>query len=472
MAAATPTKQPRAPQDERSVVQCLACRKSFALDASRVTAANEGQSKGVISSLDADRGDGTRVHPQLFPHHHLYEESIKSSCVTPLSLIVSSAEETPMSVVVRPVAPVVSPQACIVPSVVYDYCHQMIADCSNTANIDLPLCARCWKATISEVELQLQRTVEEVDELCPFLNPGDDALAMVGKLAEEEKESEEEKALKGELALLDGQCVVLQAELNELEGKEQALAKEEDDTAGRVNDMLAEELLMRDEDETISAKTADAQARLERLSTFSLIAQVFVIDVTRPIGRINGHRVGKSSQEEVPPLEINCGCGYLAFLVDRLAHRNSVQFVRHRIHPLGVMSTIEVLQPKKVTYDFHLRGMFIWRTFGQAWVAFAACVKELAAHYETLLSQLPQKNAAGSEGAKADAAPSAASEPAPVCAIPHKIDAAKVGGLSVQHGDVADEVWTRAVKNIMEVLQWMISVQHLIDAARSEELTM
>jgi hypothetical protein len=113
-----------------------------------------------------------------------------------------------------------------------------------------------------------------------------------------------------------------------------------------------------------------------------ILHAAFRIDLTDPVPRINGCRLGRlpSVQPPVADEEINAACGFLVHLLDRLqkvfaADLNTMgcSFVVQ-----GSRSQIEVYAPKHAVLDFFIeRRIFSWSTFGAAWVAVAIGVGQL-----------------------------------------------------------------------------------------------
>lgn len=170
------------------------------------------------------------------------------------------------------------------------------------------------------------------------------------------------------------------------------------------------------------------------------------------------------SQSPISIQEVNGACGYLALALKCLTQRNKLTLKACTIKPNASESTIEVSDPSRKsrngqlaveTFDFFIVDRFFaWKTFGNAWVAYAKGLREVIKFLENAIEcrlQARQEVPTG-ESSCLLAAPFAI-----------ELDGSMVGSYPIKHGSVSEEVWAKGVRCVLSNLDWCFVAQTFLE---------
>jgi len=175
---------------------------------------------------------------------------------------------------------------------------------------------------------------------------------------------------------------------------------------------------------------ADQIARCRGLlKQTSVLNDAFSIWHDGAFGTICGLRLGRLPDVPVEWSEINAAWGQVALLLATLAREAHFSFSKYRIIPQGSVSKLAKVGSEKTTFDLFWSSGFFKTSFNNAMVCILFCVQELGEYAE-----------------KTDRTMS----------LPYPIEGDKVGGLSVRTG-THEVQWTRALKNLLTNLKWLIA---------------
>jgi hypothetical protein len=315
---------------------------------------------------------------------------------------------------------------------------------------DFPLCTACWTHRLAEgrkalgaLAAELEHTMDTTDSLTP---QGASMALHLGDLAEAlGSQSSTDVDLRQDREML----IATLAKVRELESEDAALdeelaqlAREEDEIAGRINDVLAAQWLGIDDQERMAADRRRLEVSLQRLERNAALEFLYHIDTEATVPTINGLRIGKLPTAQTPPAEINAACGQLLTLASVLRQRHVDDIKCPVVKSLtlnGDQSRIEVVvKGKPESQDFFItQKFFTWRTFGPAWASFASLMSALSATLRAKLS-----NSKGGNAAKLLAVD-----------LPD-VREDKVGGYSVRYGDCPDHTWTSGVREVLKLTAW------------------
>ena len=235
-----------------------------------------------------------------------------------------------------------------------------------------------------------------------------------------------DKLLKAELeekARLQNEQEVLERELMKVEEEECAVMEARNAfTAMQQREMeesnVAEER-MRAYDDAIESTTLegnDYEKHLTRLTSINIFNDMFFIWHDGPFGTISGLRLGRLSEVPVDWSEINAAWGQTALLLHTIAKDCSFNFETFEIVPYGSYTCMRKVRDKSdsvstnsapTVYKLYCNGGFFKTSFNNAMVAFLSCMHELAEFAE--FNDRTMK-------------------------VPYRIDAEKIGGLSIRTG--------------------------------------
>lgn len=291
--------------------------------------------------------------------------------------------------------------------------------------------------------------------------------------------SDEGRAAEEELAALDAQLEDLRQEELQLAIEEAALAEVEQDVrAARAHSDHQSSWLTHDRLQAHQVRLAQLQAEDMRVASLTMLTELFVIDTAAPVATINGLRVGylptttsgggsASGSSDIVPIgimEINCGCSYLAMVLQTLASRNHLSLQYCTIRVKSCETTIETILPGKKEVSeltFHIVDRFFaWKTFGAACCVFADGVRQVSEFLQRAL-----QNRLSTDSSLFPASITSWS-----LKPPHAMGDGVVGGASVKHGTANEETWTLGMRNLMDNLQWCLVAQNLLEISQRESI--
>jgi len=170
-----------------------------------------------------------------------------------------------------------------------------------------------------------------------------------------------------------------------------------------------------------------------------VFADVFCISTNGAFGTINGMRLGRLPGIAVEWAEINAALGQVALLLHTVARAHQFSFSAYALLPMGSFSKVYRLDEPRTLYELHgsssahLGRLFGSSRFDRGLTMMLACARELLSF--------------------ASSQPRAGVRPIP----PFSIEDDLVGGLSVRPQFSQEEKWTRACRQLLENLAWLLA---------------
>lgn len=353
---------------------------------------------------------------------------------------------------------------------VISFAHKAFEEISVENQFDLPLCCSCWaahnenlRAEVLELQKQINTLMETCfDDDCTFapISAGSEILLLQTDGATLASSSIDD--LEAQITEAKGQLVQLEAEWTSVSAQEDEVAMLEQQLGVDLAALQSQEDLHNDITTMNQNRDARYSSALRMFGSHGILARVYQFQLDGAVAIINGLRVGKvqskasmSTSSIIDDKEINGGCGYLIGIVAQLSAKLSIPLQGVVLNLNGSQSTITTMKngssSSKTELDFYIKtGIFVWRTFGQAWVVFANCVKLLATFYTS------------GKGGSSPPPDGEALESALTVLKEVRIEGEVVGGCNVKYGDATDEQWTKAVRNICLILQACIELEDLL----------
>lgn len=254
---------------------------------------------------------------------------------------------------------------------------------SEQAEIDHPLCEDCAETTLDMLGEELKAAEDEctsykqyLDELEVSSTPSD---------SEEDYEltlkqlKEEEQLLLKKISDIDGECKNLDSELLIEDGKQRDLKVEEQELLREYNELKRQVFELETDYESAENQFKYAEVQLDRLVKLNPFNSTFHIWYSGHFGTINGLRLGRLPNVPVEWNEINTAWGQTVLLLDSLARKLNLVFLRYRLVPYGSHSYIECLSDRNKELPLYCAGgyRFFWdKKFDQAMVAFLDCLSQ------------------------------------------------------------------------------------------------
>ncbi|CAF1180489.1 unnamed protein product [Adineta steineri] len=325
---------------------------------------------------------------------------------------------------------------------------------SGQYTFDHPLCRECTDTLFDKLDVDLQMTTHELTSYKELLEQFNSSTNIQpedhDKLKQDLLEMEEaEKRLKDELATLEKENERIQHEFKQLTKEEQSLETEETRLLREYNEQKRLLYEAEDEQKSIDNQTKHARAQYEKISKTNAFNAAFHIWHQDEIGTINGFRLGCLPSIPVEWSEINAGLGQAALLLNSLAKRIDLQFIKYKIIPLGSHSYIEVLNERENEKSVQLplytsqRYLDLDIPFDKALVAFLDCVNQFKLAIESKNKPIDSKNKS-------------------FC-LPYKMNGKGIisdsNGIpfSVKFQFNSQENWTKALKYMLTNLKWGLS---------------
>ncbi|EER17757.1 beclin, putative [Perkinsus marinus ATCC 50983] len=301
----------------------------------------------------------------------------------------------------------------------------------------VPLCEPCamdvvalWqrelalrRAELAEAELALAELEQELpkeDET----GPDDEVEALEVEVASMEKELEELRETSKQL----------ESRLEQEEAEARVQLRREAHLHKETNDYIVELVRHEETSGSVKAQVEYTSAEISRLKRTSVLAMAFRIWHSGPFGSINGFRMGRVHDYQIPWSEINVGWGQMALLLDVIVRRVGVPSA-YRLLPRGSCSAIlrkaDNTMMDLYTSDGGFARFFTGRKFDAGMCAYVNVVQEVCTFSERFRSQ-PLR-------------------------LPFSIEGDKVGGFSVALQFNQEERWTKAMKYLLTNLKWLMA---------------
>lgn len=313
--------------------------------------------------------------------------------------------------------------------------------------IDHPLCAECTNILLYVMEEQLNELRRERDAFLAFEEELNEATKSAAKGAtgtthvsqsDIDDLMQQAEVVKKDLANAEREAREMQEELEALDEEEKKLEVEEIQFWTSVNALDLEVAELSDQRTSLQHSLAQDRALLNRLELTNVYNDAFSIGYDGGYATINGLRLGRIPNDPrgIEWSEINAAWGQTAFLLHTLARKSNVTFADYRVHPIGSFSTVEKLGERKEVYELHGSGdwqlgrLLTDRRFDHAMVAFLDCLRQLC----VIVQQRDES-----------------------VKLPHTIVRDKIGGASIRLQFGSDEIWTRALRNVLMTLKILLS---------------
>ncbi|UZJ53827.1 hypothetical protein CBS101457_003147 [Exobasidium rhododendri] len=322
-----------------------------------------------------------------------------------------------------------------------------------TAAIDHPLCSDCTNVLLTVMEGQLDEVRRERDAYIAFdeeLRSGEDektsreAVTLeIKKLVIQATETKAElEAAKEEEAAVEADLLALDEEEKRLEEEERQFWQSYTALSRNASELSAQR-------SSLQASLSSERAQLTRLQSTNVYNDAFCIGYEDGYGTINGLRLGRLQNDAtsrggaVEWTEVNAAWGQTALLLVTLARKVDLTFINYKVVPMGSFSAVEkVGGDRKEVYmlhgssDWQLGRLLPDRRFDHGMIAFLDCLRQLCEHVAVRDTSFKS---------------------------PHIINKDKIGGSSIRK---SDEVWTRALRNVLMTLKMLLSsIVTTMDAA-------
>lgn len=275
------------------------------------------------------------------------------------------------------------------------------------------------------VELVDQHDVEDEDEMFHKLNEESRKLIL------------ELEALQAEVLSLEEQdrslrVEVLKADDTELEEQGQLYRQ-----------VFLEKFCQRDSHDRIKAQIRYCEKEIMRLKNLDVVSDLFSVGVnSEGIGTINGLRLGRKANLPVEWDEINSAWGYAVQLLEVLCQTSEIELVKYGLIPRGANSAV---LDKRSGKSYSLQGSEVSffgalvpnRSFDMGMVIFCQAVLEF---WQALKSRFKRRNAHLTHH---------------LPQLPYEILNDQVGSISIRSHFAKDEVWSRALRNLLLDLKFL-----------------
>lgn len=181
--------------------------------------------------------------------------------------------------------------------------------------------------------------------------------------------------------------------------------------------------------DSLYTRTKMVKGRRLALMQTNVLNDAFCIWYDGDFGVISGLRLGRLPEIPVAWSEINAAWGQVALLLATLACEVHFSFSKYRVIPMGSTSKLAKVGNERTSYELFCNGGFFRGSFNNAMVCILSCVQELGEYAE-----------------KTDRT---------MC-LPYTIQGDKVGGLSIRTSS-SEDLWTRALKNFLANLKWLLA---------------
>ncbi|KAH6619756.1 autophagy protein Apg6-domain-containing protein [Chaetomium sp. MPI-SDFR-AT-0129] len=360
---------------------------------------------------------------------------------------------------------------------------------SARSDIDHPVCVECTDVLLEEMQKKLELTIRERDAFIAFLKetqasaPTDEELrareeALRKAQKEEAAARDEIRNLEREKEALDAESLALERESKQLDAQEDRFWRERNAFASRLTDF-------QNERDSINSKFDHDSRHLEKLERSNVYNDTFWISHDGTFATINGLRLGRLSNNPVDWPEINAAWGHALLLLYTVAEKLGFRFEGYELQPMGSTSRIIRFDqpspssssrlaagaagaggtsnstrtpattrsappppPKRHVLDLYSSGdmplglTFMHRKFDNAMTAFLELVRQLGAHVYA----------------------QTAAEGSPL-SLPYRIEADKIGDVSIRLGVAQDDGWTKACKMTLTCCKFLLAHASNVNAA-------
>ncbi|EQC41291.1 hypothetical protein SDRG_01266 [Saprolegnia diclina VS20] len=232
------------------------------------------------------------------------------------------------------------------------------------------------------------------------------------------------QSMRDERVRIEADLERLELEMAELEYDEMAVWASIDDRMWA----LAAQRELRDME---IARVATMEQRARAIRRLNVASDAFYIWHKGPFGTINGFSMGRLPTQHTDWHEINAAWGEATLLLQHIAECLGVAFHRYRLVPLGNASKVIRLQRPEMEYHLHGsdQDAFPESFFNLGIAAWLDCL----GHLETWVLERDLS-----------------------FRLPYKITASDVGNFSLLFLR-DDEAWTKASKNALTNLKWLLA---------------
>lgn len=207
------------------------------------------------------------------------------------------------------------------------------------------------------------------------------------------------------------------------------------------------------------------RTELARLKTTDPWRGLFEISSHGAFGTINSLCLGRLPGVSIDWVELNAALGQVVLLISALAISCEFKFSEHGLVPMGSYSKVYKHQETTVAYELYSSGSApLGRLFGsgrldRGLAILLCCVSELLA----LVTANPCSRTAAIVAA-ADVPDLRDAQ------APHAIEGDLVGGHSIRLQFSWEEQWTRAFRNLLENLSWVLAWRTVGNSGTSESV--
>lgn len=349
---------------------------------------------------------------------------------------------------------------------------------SARSDIDHPICIECSDLLVEEMQKKLEAANREKDAYVNYLKelkasePTDEEIRAQEEATRKAKQAEKElleelKALEAEQAALEKEKSDLDAEIRQVD------IKEEEFWRGRnaFNTTLGD---FQNERDSINSKFDHDSRQLEKLQRSNVFNDTFCISHDGTFATINGLRLGRMHNIPVDWPEINAAWGHSLLLLVTVAEKLNFRFEGYEPQPMGSTSRIVRIEPASTSMassfypsrpvdanappppakrtvlelyssgDFPLGFTFIHRKFDTAMVAFLELVRQLGVFVQ--------------EQTRREGNP---------LSLPYQIQGDKISDVSIKLGVQQDDSWAKACKLTLTCCKFLLAHASNVNSSSS-----
>eukprot|EP01134_Creolimax_fragrantissima_P003767 CFRG3767T1 len=312
---------------------------------------------------------------------------------------------------------------------------------SGECDVDHPLCTECADQLVHVLQARVDESKEEEamyrdfvdshysDENEIVVQAAKDKEALIEYENEEKELIAQLEAMAEKRATTRAELMKLTAEREELKTEEKRFWKDISEVTRQISDFVQSSA-------QVQTNHKHVTQTLERLKRTNIYNDAFHIWADGQFGTINGLRMGRTIQIQVPWDEINAAWGQAVLLLETLAKHIGLVFSKYKLCPQGSHSRIEKIENGQHLELWLSSGLQVFRTsyYDQGMVAFLFCLSELSKRIEELDERfkLPYEQKQGQKD--------------------------KIGGASIKRGlPNTDEKWTKACKYTLTNLKWCLT---------------
>ncbi|KAK1946986.1 Beclin-1-like protein B [Phytophthora citrophthora] len=302
--------------------------------------------------------------------------------------------------------------------------------------VTTPVCKECMDGMVTMIDGQAERARYEKRCFGGFLHNltsstvhSEDIEHIDDKIRFYESEL---SALEENLKLMEDEMEVIAQQQEAMNETEKALIYEEAELWGQFNGLQLQEATFQEIRDGGTAQIDAMERKVASAKHLNILTDVFIIGYDGEFGTINQFRLGQSASFAVEWNEINAAFGECALLLQTLAAMVGMEFSDFKIVPLGTFS--KIIRTSNLRMEYCLHGSdqqnFAESHFNLGLGAWITCLGQLMAFVRAR---------------------------DPSIRLPYKVAKHSIGGYSILFLRNKHKEWTKALKNALTNLKWLLT---------------